>query len=193
MTITNLASPDVLREPQHFVNAPFELLNFESSDDFGTTNQIKIFPGQAKNVVVIFNDGESPLDGAPRNFLLYELFINSGATITAASIDSILQWENANDIRIYDTYCTAAVLLMDRLEQLNKLKSLQVLTLQVAEDTIKRIDVTGLIESLESLTGLTFITTDLSDEQRKAFIARSPAPSDWRVNIIGNHIRYIKK
>lgn len=193
VVVTNRAIDDVLLQPQHFVNAPFESLNFESTDDFGVSNRIEIFPGQPAYVRVIFVYGKNPLDGAPNHFALYELFVSYPAAVSAANIDSILQWKSAREIRIYESLCGVAVSLMGRLGQLGELKHLEVLTLSLAERLSKQINVLGFIDNLESLLDLTFISYDLTDEQMKAFVAEHPAPANWWAGIVGNHIRYMKQ
>lgn len=171
------AHPQVLLQPQYFENSSYYMMTFTSSSEEGP-NQIMIFP-QYSIARINFRDGINLFSGVPRNYRQYTVSYSYPAMPSIENIDSILKWNQALELDIFDLE-HVVLTLMDRIDELSKLDSLQKLTLSMFDENYEHIDVATFIENLPSLGEIVFQAYHMSQSQMEEFEAKNKVPSNWK-------------
>lgn len=187
--VTSGAHPQVLLQPQYFENGPYYMMTFTSPSEEGP-NQIIIFP-QYKDARISFRDGINLFSGVPRNYRKYAVSYFYPATPNPENIDSILQWNQAIELDIFDLG-HVVLILMDRIDELSKLYSLQKLTLSMYDENYEQINVATFIANLPSLREIVFQAYHMSQSQMEEFEAKNMVPSNWKCFRMELYIYYQK-
>lgn len=134
------------------------------------------------DVIVQCRHGENSLSGLPRNYSVYLIRFIETAIPTVDNINSILQWKAAEFLILDDINCVFVLGLLERIDEMAQMTKLGSLQFTVLRHTYKKIDVVRFIENVPSLKMVEVVTNDkLNCTEREEFIAKNPAPKNWRI------------
>lgn len=192
MVITPEAHSDLFLQPQYFVNAPFMSMIFMDGN-----NVIRIYPNKLSleertGARIQFADGKHSLTGVLNNYSYYLIAFLPPSIPTVENIDSILRWNEATYVAIYDFH-NITLDLLHRIDELSKLTKLAALTLSIQPDTYKQVNATRFIEKIPNLQVITFNAGGLNETQRNEFHAINPSPStNWTSKVTSQAIEYYR-
>lgn len=181
VVIEGTAHPNVLAEPKHFENAPFEQVVF--MDSFG--NKIIISP-ELKSVWASFAEGSAHLAGIPESYKDYFITFGMNVPVTSADVDIILRWRCATDLRVID-HSDLASKLFERIDDMCNMNVLECFSLELTSDASLRLDVSPFLKRLPALQHAHFTTESLAPHEVDAFVHRQDVDANkWKLDNLEN-------
>lgn len=147
VTVKSGAHPQVLEQPKFFGNAIYFRMNFIDEHN----NKITLKPRRyGKTTEASFTTGVHTLHGLPTNHKVYSIRFINNSNATVDSVQAIIQWKRAKEIKIVDD-CDIVTNVLKIVNQFSESNSLERLTLKLYHKTHKQFNVTPFLTELSSL------------------------------------------
>lgn len=145
------------------------------SDDQG--NEIIISPG-SRSTQAYFSNGKDLTAGIPSNYDQYFLVFNKAALVTSDDINNIVRWRDARRLSISDRG-DVAYFLSKQMNEMQKMKRLRSLSLDVQRSTYKRLSLQQFLRKLPRLQIANFMASSLSDSEFAKFVRKQQPLKGW--------------
>lgn len=146
----------------------------------GKGNEIVISP-TSRSLQAYFCNGQDLTGGIPSNYDQYFVFFDNTAFATADDIDNMVRWRDATRLAISDRSSDIAYFLSKQMNEMQKMKRLRSLSLDVQSHSFKRLSLKQFLRKLPKLQVANFMASALSDSEFAQFVKKQQPLKGWHM------------
>lgn len=148
-------------------------------------NRVKLNKPQ-KYLKAVFHSGERLTLTLPSDYIIHHIVVHNGAIITAADLEYIAQWKNAEILEIigvgHVSNFDVALPLLGKIDQLKKMKRLREFIVSVYSNAYKGFEVKPFVAKFPFLKLIILDASTLTQEEFKEIAESQTVPGHWFVS-----------